>query len=257
MWINFLIYHQVPRHYDDPGKGNYWMLDPSCDDVFIGGTTGKLRRRSSHSARSRLAFGRAGFPYMGIPGFPRDGHPALLPFTSFYSLPGMIKHPGMYPYLGHNLLQTPHGFMDSHAAMARLPGIEKLFAHGMASPAAAISAAVAAAASTSSPMSRPSSSQGRGIPQGSTPPRQYSPYTSLGSSLPTSSFVIPGFGHLCSKSSGLGLGTAAASVHRKLEGVSDSSSNHESGSSVYPHFLRPFSVSNVESHKLMSPMLTH
>ncbi|XP_015601584.1 fork head domain transcription factor slp1 [Cephus cinctus] len=118
---------KVPRHYDDPGKGNYWMLDPSSEDVFIGGTTGKLRRRTTAASRSRLAAFKRSVVLGGLypSPYPPPGWPA-----SLYTLPYLHRAsypPATGPYT------TPAGYPAS-----LLPG-------------AATSAAAAAAAAASLP----------------------------------------------------------------------------------------------------------
>ena len=41
---------KIPRSYDDPGKGNYWTLDPHCDQGMTGHPLSKLRKKGIHGS---------------------------------------------------------------------------------------------------------------------------------------------------------------------------------------------------------------
>uniref|UniRef100_UPI00358F7B77 forkhead box protein I2-like n=1 Tax=Myxine glutinosa TaxID=7769 RepID=UPI00358F7B77 len=43
-------FRKVPRDDDDPGKGNYWMLDPNCEKMFDNGNFRRRRKRRGESS---------------------------------------------------------------------------------------------------------------------------------------------------------------------------------------------------------------
>ncbi|XP_060098645.1 forkhead box protein I2 [Heteronotia binoei] len=52
-------FRKVARQEDDPGKGNYWTLDPNCEKMFDNGNFRRKRKRRSDPANSLGATNKA------------------------------------------------------------------------------------------------------------------------------------------------------------------------------------------------------
>ncbi|XP_030061939.1 forkhead box protein D2 [Microcaecilia unicolor] len=115
---------KIPREPGNPGKGNYWTLDPESADMFDNGSFLRRRKRfkrqqSGDLLRDPAAFlpgfgyGPYGYSYgLQLQGYHHQHHPgASFPFQPAHcALPppaSVFSSPGLHSFLGGELVRKP------------------------------------------------------------------------------------------------------------------------------------------------------
>ncbi|XP_007071519.2 forkhead box protein I1 [Chelonia mydas] len=76
-------FKKVPRDEDDPGKGNYWTLDPNCEKMFDNGNFRRKRKRKSDIGSSTASLASEKSEDSALSGSPKAAeHQDLLESSS-------------------------------------------------------------------------------------------------------------------------------------------------------------------------------
>ncbi|XP_061674035.1 forkhead box protein D5 [Syngnathoides biaculeatus] len=90
---------KIPREPGNPGKGNYWSLDPASEDMF---DNGSFLRRRKRFKRNQPEFGKDGLVFFCRPfGQPYPVQKRVDPAAGSYAPEGVMMPPSSHHFLSH------------------------------------------------------------------------------------------------------------------------------------------------------------
>ena len=94
---------KIPREPGNPGKGNYWTLDPASEDMFDNGSFLRRRKRFKRQQSPEMHMGGGGgYLPPGMEMYAGPGvHGPMMMGSGHPGVPGGHPHPSMYPYMPH------------------------------------------------------------------------------------------------------------------------------------------------------------
>ncbi|TKR68613.1 hypothetical protein L596_024573 [Steinernema carpocapsae] len=105
---------KIPREPGNPGKGNYWSLDPNAEDMFDNGSF--LRRRKRFKRQS------SNNDFASLPFAPPGAH-FLPPQAAFLANPAFVLRSPMMPRVGPHLGLPPQLYRTPYSPGFLLPPV--------------------------------------------------------------------------------------------------------------------------------------